>query len=150
MTTATDIAGFLAKFTPQVAAQLRASRRKVRALVPRGYELVFDNYNALVFGFSPTPKNSEAVLSLAVYPSWVTLFFLWGRTLSDPHHLLEGSGKQVRSVRLASPAQLDSAPVRALIRQALGAAPFATAPKLSTVIKSVSAAQRPRRPSRAQ
>jgi hypothetical protein len=145
MTTTTRISSFLAKFTPKVAAQLRAARRKLRAQIPRGYELVFDNYNALVFGFSPTEKSSESVISLAVYPGWVTLFFLWGTKLTDPQHLLEGSGKQVRSIRLSSPDDLDTAPVRALIRQAVGAAPFAKAPKLSTVIKSVSAVQRPRR-----
>ena len=148
MTTATEISGFLAKYTPAIAGQLRAARRKMKALIPRGYEQVYDNYNALVFGFGPSEKSSDSVVSIAGYPKWVTLFFLWGAQLDDPHGLLEGSGSQVRGIRLESPKDLDSAKVKALIRQALDPKmeEFADAPKLKTVIKSISKKQRPRRP----
>jgi hypothetical protein len=147
MTTATEISKFLAKYSPAIAGQLRAARRKMKALIPRGYEQVYDNYNALVFGFGPTEKSSDSVISIAGYPKWVTLFFLWGAKLDDPHGLLEGSGAQVRGIRLASPKDLDSAKVKALIRQALDPKmeEFAEAPKLKTVIKSISKKQRPRR-----
>lgn len=148
MTIATEISGFLAKYSPAIAGQLRTARRKMKALIPRGYEQVYDNYNALVFGFGPTEKSSDSVISIAGYPKWVTLFFLWGARLDDPHGLLEGSGSQVRGIRLASPKDLDSAKVKALIRQALDPRmeEFAEAPKLKTVIKSISKKQRPRRP----
>ena len=143
-----EIAAFIAKYTPRLGAQLRGSRRKLRALIPRGYEFVYDNYNALVFAFGPSERPSSAMISVAGYPEWVTLFFLPGTRLKDPHQLLQESGSKVRSVRLASPRDLDTAPVRALIKQALArlAKDFAKAPKLSTQIRVVSAKQRPRRP----
>lgn len=146
MSTATDIEGFVKKYTPELAVKLRASRRKLRALVPCGYEFVYDNYNSLVFGFGPTERPSEALVSLAAFPEWVTLCFIFGKKLADPRKLLRGSGSQVRSVRLAGPADLDSPPIRALLGQALAAADFSVAPKLKTVIRSISAKQRPRRP----
>jgi hypothetical protein len=148
MSAVTDIAGFLAKYSPAIAGQLRAARKKLKALIPRGYEQVYDNYNALVFGFGPTEKSSDSVISIAGYPKWVTLFFLWGARLDDPHGLLEGSGAQVRGIRLTSPKDLDSPKVKALIRQALDPKmeAFADAPKMKTVIKSISKKQRPRRP----
>jgi hypothetical protein len=148
-TTATEkrIAEFIGKYSPEMAADIKACRRKVRAWMPRGFELVYDSHNALVFGFSASERGSEAVISIAGYPRWVTLFFLRGTELEDPHSLLEGSGKQVRGITLESPKQLDDPQVRALIARAL--APererLATAPKLTTQIKAVAANQRPRR-----
>ena len=117
-------------------------------MFPRGFELVYDNYNALVFGISPTERTSDAFISVAGYPRWVTLFFLHGADLRDAHRLLEGQGKQVRSVRLTEPKDINTPEVEALIAQAVlpYESAFLAAPSLSTIIKSVSAKQRPRRP----
>ncbi len=143
-----EIDAFLARFSPGVEAELRAARKALRDLAPRGYELVYDNYNALVFAISATPRASGAVVSVAGYPRWVTLFFAEGASLEDPAGLLEGDGARIRGVRLAPFEKLASAPVRALLREAI--APhrdaFAAAPPLATVVKSVAARQRPRRP----
>src|SRR6478672_4349139 len=142
-----QIAAFLAKYSPAIEAQLIDARQRLRAYFPRGYELVFDNYNALVFGFSPTERASDAFISVAGYPRWVTLFFLHGADLRDPHGLLEGQGKQVRSVRLTEPKDINTPEVEALIAQAVlpYESAFLAAPSLSTIVKSVSAKQRPRR-----
>ena len=146
-----QIAGFLAKYTPAIETQLREARARLRAMFPRGFELVFDNYNALVFGISPTERTSESFLSVAGYPKWVTLFFLNGAALHDPHGLLEGEGKQVRGIRLKEPASINTPEVQALITQAVAPyeSAFLAAPGLTTVVKLVSAKQRPRRPTSA-
>ncbi len=146
-----ETAPCIARFSPQVAAQLKAARGRLRKMFPRGCELVYDNYNALVFAFAPSDRTSEAVLSVAAYPRWVTLFFANGAKLRDPDKLLRGEGSRVRGVRLASAARLDDPGVRALIEQALLAhrAAFLAAPALRTTIKSLSAKRRARRPSAA-
>ena len=143
-----QIATFVAKYTPGIARATRMSRARLRTVFPRGHELVYDNYNALVFGYSPTERASGAIVSIAAYPRWVTLFFLHGASLADPTALLTGDGKQVRGVKLDSPADLDSPAIRALLKQAIAqrAREFRDAPALTTVVKSVSARQRPRRP----
>lgn len=150
-TVESQISGFLAKYTPAIEAQLREARTRLRAMFPRGFELVFDNYNALVFGISATGRTPDSFLSVAGYPKWVTLFFLHGADLHDPSGLLEGEGKQIRGVRLKDPADINAAAVQALIAQAvLPYEPaFLAAPALTTVVKSVSAKQRPRRPASA-
>jgi len=141
------IAGFLAKYSPAIETQLRDARARLRDLFPRGFELVFDNYNALVFGFSATERMPDAFVSVAGYPKWVTLFFLDGASLRDPKGLLVGSGKQVRSIRLSEPADLDAPAIRALIAQAIvpHASALRDAPALATIIKTEVAKQRPRR-----
>ena len=146
------IEAFVAKYTPAIAAQLRDARQRLRARFPRGVEMVFDNYNALVFGIGPTDRSRDSFISIAGYPKWVTLFFLDGAGLHDPDGLLEGDGKQVRGIRLKTPADLDSPAVAALIGQAV--APhrdaLAAAAPLATVIKMEVARQRPRRPATAK
>ncbi|MCK9684847.1 DUF1801 domain-containing protein [Scleromatobacter humisilvae] len=152
--TATErrIAGFMAKYTPAIAAQLRDARQRLRAHFPRGVEMVFDNYNALVFGIGPTDHTRESFISIAGYPKWVTLFFLDGASLHDPDGLLEGEGKQVRGIRLKTPADMDAPAIIALIEQAIAtrADALAGSPPLSTVVKAEVEKQRPRRPASAK
>jgi hypothetical protein len=142
------VANFLAKYTPEIAAQLQAAREHLAKHFPRGFELVYDNYNALAFAFSPSERASDAILSVAGYSKWVTLFFAQGTTLPNPANVLEGTGSQFRSVRLLPPARLTEQAVQQLIRAAKEAAgaQLALAPSLATVIKSVSAKQQPRLP----
>ena len=127
----------------------KATRAKMRKRVPGGVEFVYDNYNALVFGYGPTDRPSEAVLSLAMMPQWVTLCFLKGAKMPDPKKMLRGSGNIVRNIRLTSPAHLDDPDVQNFIQLAIDAASPsfpADGGEPRTVIQSISAKQRPRRP----
>ena len=145
-----QLESFLEKFSPGVATDARAALARLRRLVPGAVELVYDNYNALAVGFGPSERPSEAIVSMAVYPRWVSLFFLHGGPqLLDPKSLLKGSGKKVRHIVLRSPVLLDLPAVRSLLKLALARAPVQIDPsrRRRTVIKSVSAKQRPRRTS---
>jgi hypothetical protein len=140
---------FLDKYTPALAALARACLKKMRARLPGAVQLVYDNYNALVIGFGPSERASEAIFSIALYPRWVTLFFLRGAGLPDPRRLLKGSGKVVRHIVLASAADLDLPPIQELMAKALQRAETGIDPGAAgrLVIRSISAKQRPRRPS---
>jgi hypothetical protein len=147
---AAQLDAFLDKYTPEIAAQARAALRTMRARLPGAQELVYDNYNALAIGFSPTDRTSEAIFSIALFPRWVSLFFLQsGTCLRDPAGLLEGSGNQARHIKLRAPDQLSDPAVEELIAQALELAPASIDPAQPRrlIIKSISAKQRPRRPS---
>ena len=102
-----QLRAFLAKFSPEIAARAQAILKKMRARYPSALELVYDNYNALAIGFGPTERASEVIFSIAIYPNWINLFFLQGKTLPDPKKILQGSGNQVRHIRLTSPEMLD-------------------------------------------
>jgi hypothetical protein len=140
--------GFLDKYTPAIATLARACLAKMRARLPGAVQLVYDNYNALAIGFGPSERASEAVFSIALYPRWVTLFFLQGAGLPDPKHLLKGSGKVVRHIVLASAADLDQPAIQDLMAKALRRAEAGMDPSAPgrLVIRSISAKQRPRRP----
>lgn len=142
-----ELAGFVAKFAPDLQEQIWGCRAALRRRFPRALELVYDNYNFFVIGYGPTARTSEAVFSLAAYAKGVNLCFLQhGPELPDPTGILRGGGKVVRTVRLASPADLERADVVALMdaEVALASIPMSTAVGPELIIKSVSAKQRPR------
>jgi hypothetical protein len=143
-----QLADFLAKFTPEIAARAAAIIAAMRKRLPGAVMPVYDNYNALAVGFGPTDRVSDTIFSVAVFPRWVSLFFLRGVTLHDPMRLLRGSGNQVRHIVLKGPEALTDPGIFALMDAALKAAakPLDPAHPGKMIIKSVSARQRPRRP----
>jgi len=144
-----EVDAFLAKYDPPIVKLAQAARKKLRARLPHAFELVYDNYNALVFGFGPTERAGDALFSIALYPRWVTLFFLRGASLRDPHKLLKGGGKIVRHYVLKDASDLDRPEIVALMEQALAKSDVPwTEAKGRLVIKSISAKQRARRPAR--
>jgi len=139
MTPAQALEKFFAKYDGAIVSEARASLRQLRRLLPGAVELVYDNYNALVIAFGASERTNELIVSLALYPRWVTLFFWNGAKLEDPKKLLQGSGATVRSIR---DADLDDSDVIALVQQAAARVKFG---KRGLIIKAVVKKQRARR-----
>ena len=142
-----QLRSFIEKFDAPNQALLRAARRVLRTRFPTAVELVYDNYNFFVIGYSPTEKPSDAILSLTGSSKGVGLCFIYGATLRDPKKLLRGSGNQTRSIHLDSAAVLCEPNVAALIDQAVeqARAPFAPRGPRKLIIRSISEKQRTRR-----
>ena len=143
---------FLAKYDPEVEAFARRALTKMRKLVPGAIEMIYDNYNWLVIGFSPTERPSEAIFSIVLPPGRVTLCFLQGAGLPDPAKRLKGSGNVVRNIRLYNAGEpdahvLDEPEVRAIINVALNRAKVSmpAEARRKLIIRAISAKQRPRR-----
>lgn len=143
-----QIDSFLAKYTPEVERLARIALAKIRTRLPNAVEFVYDNYNALVFGFGPNERPSDAIFSIALYPRYAALCFLQGAKLPDPHKPLRGSGNLVRNLRFEDANVLDDPRVCTLMDEALERAKVQMTPKQKRklVIRSISAKQRPRRP----
>jgi hypothetical protein len=107
------------RYSPQVAATARTALKKLRARFPGARQMVYERRQSLPVGFAPA-AGGGAVFSLVLYPRWVRFFFLEGVAIDDPENRLEGSGSQVRSIRVDERAAiLDDPYVRGLIEQAL-------------------------------
>lgn len=143
-----QLESFIDKYSPEVAANARALLTRLKARLPGTRILVYDNYNALAIGFGSSEKVRDIVLSIALYPRWINLFFMYGTALDDPHGLLTGAGGQIRHIPKVTVASLDDPRVDALIARALDFAepPIDPAAPQRLIIKSVSPKQRPRRP----
>jgi hypothetical protein len=147
ISTAKQVAAFISKFEPGVARHIRACRAEVRRLLPAAIELVYDNYNFFVIGYASTERASDCVVSIAAAANGVGLCFIRGASLPDPTGILLGAGRQTRFLRLPTLESLRTPAVLALIRAA-GKQARTPMPRKGggyTVIKSISAKQRPRR-----
>ena len=142
-----QLKAFIGKFDAKDQQRLRAVRAAIRKRLPTANELVWDNYNFLVIGYSPTEQPSDSIVSIAARADGVGLCFIRGAVLPDPAKLLLGSGNQTRFIRLESAAKLARPEVEALLAAAIARArtPFPATGRGKLLIRSVSARQRPRR-----
>ena len=142
-----QLSRFMSRFAPEVVAVAKQARAGLRRLMPAANELVYDNYNFFVIGYSPTERPSDAPLSIAARAGGVGLCFIHGTKLGDPARVLQGSGKQTRFVRLESADTLARPEIEALLCAALANAkvPMPKTGRGRVIIRSVAAKQRPRR-----
>lgn len=142
-----QLKSFIAKFDPAVAKLIQSCRSAMRKRFPTANELVYDNHNFFVIGYSTTERPSDCIVSLAANAKGVGLSFYHGATLPDPHKILLGSGTQNRFIRLETAATLARPEVNALLRAAVAQAK-SSLPATgggALIIRSISAKQRPRR-----
>jgi hypothetical protein len=144
-----QLKSFIDKFEAKNQALIRAVRKALRKRLPTANELVYDNYNFFVIGYSSSERPSDCIVSLAAGANGVGLSFYRGATLPDPHRILLGSGTQNRFIRIASAETLARPEVEALIAAAVaqGSVPLPAGRRGKLIIRSISAKQRPRRKS---
>lgn len=141
-----QLQSFIEKFSPEHQALIRSVRKAVRKRLAGAHELVYDNYNFFVIGYSPTGRPTDSIISIAAGANGVGLAFPYcGARLSDPHHVLQGAGAHNRFVRLDSAKVLERPEVEELIAAAVGMSKPLPEGKGSVIIRSISAKQRPRR-----
>jgi hypothetical protein len=142
-----QLEAFVAKFAPPDQKLIRSVRRALRKRFPTAHELVYDNYNFFVIGYSPSERPSDAIVSLAARANGVGVCFIHGAALPDPNDILTGSGSQTRFIRVPSPDVLARREVEALFSAAIAHSkvPLPRQGRGRLIIRSVSAKQRPRR-----
>ena len=82
------------------------------------HENIYDAYSAVAIGYGPSDRLSDGVFHIAVYGKGVNLGFNHGASLADPAGILEGSGKQIRHLKIRTPADLKRPELRDYIRRA--------------------------------
>ena len=82
------------------------------------HENIYDAYNAVAMGYGPTDRLSDGIFHIAVYAKGVNLGFNHGAALADPARILEGTGKQIRHIKIRSTSDLERSEVRAYMRRA--------------------------------
>ena len=118
-------------------------------LYPEANELIYDNYNALALGWSPTDRAGHVFCTISVWRTNENIHFgfYYGTGISDPKGILLGSGNQYRYILVKDIEEFPAPYMKKLLREA-----FANAcnkvkdPKLvvngKTLTKSVSVAKR--------
>ena len=95
-----DLLSFLKPFGDEITDLVLWLRAFVWDLYPETNELIYDNYNAVAFGWSPTDKLGHTFCSIAIGRSSknVHFGFYWGSQIADPEKMLIGNGNQYRYI----------------------------------------------------
>ena len=113
-----ELIRFLKRFDPAIRElALEAREVVVRVLAPSN-ESILDVYVlAMNYGFSERMKDQ--VVYIGVYAKHINLGFYWGAQMDDPEGVLEGSGKQLRHIKIKSQADLGTPLIRDYLRSAV-------------------------------
>jgi hypothetical protein len=114
-----DLLKFLKPFPDQMEIVLWL-REFVWDLYPQVNELIYDNYNAVAFGWSPTDKVGHTFCSIAVGRTSKNIHFgfYWGSDLNDPEKKLIGEGNQYRYVLVTDEKSFPKAYIKKLVKEA--------------------------------
>ena len=93
-------------------------REVVLAVHPQAVEVVRLGDRAATYGLGPR-KMSEGYCYVLPHASWVNLGFYKGAGLPDPAGLLEGTGAQLRHVKVRSLTSAEDGALRDLLQAAL-------------------------------
>ncbi|MEO6220965.1 MAG: hypothetical protein ABIO81_11090 [Ginsengibacter sp.] len=109
-----DLLKFLNPFGKNIQEIVLWLREFVWDLYPQTNELIYDNYNGLAFGWSPTEKVGHTFCSIAVGRTSKNIHFgfYWGSEISDPEKLLIGKGNQYRYILLKSKEEFPKAYIK--------------------------------------
>ncbi|MES2331687.1 MAG: hypothetical protein V4539_18920 [Bacteroidota bacterium] len=93
-------------------------REFVWDLYPKANELIYDNYNAVAFGWSITQKLGQTFCSVAVMSKYVHFGFYWGSQIADPEKKLLGNGNQYRYIIINKKTDLPKTYIKKLLKEA--------------------------------
>jgi len=115
-----DLIKFLKPFGSEIEELVLWLREFVWDLYPQTNELVYDNYNAVAFGWSPTDRQGHTFCSIAVGRSSknVHFGFYWGNEIADPEHLLSGQGNQYRYILVTDKNKFPKTYIEKLVKEA--------------------------------
>jgi len=115
-----DLLKFLTPFDKEINETVFWLREFIWDLYPDSNELIYDNYNALAVGWSPTDRVGHTFCSIAVGRTSKNIHFgfYWGSEISDPEKKLIGQGNQYRYVLVKSISEFPKTYIKKLLKEA--------------------------------
>jgi hypothetical protein len=115
-----DLLKFLKPFDQEIQDLVLWLREFVWDLYPQTNELIYDNYNALAFGWSPTDRVGHTFCNIAVGRTSKNIHFgfYWGSQIPDPEKLLIGNGNQYRYTLVKSKKDFPKTYLKKLLKDA--------------------------------
>ena len=113
-----DFLRFLELKEQQVMDLFKDLRTFLLEIYPHSNELLYHTH-ALTAVFSISEKLSDAFCMIPIYTNHLNLGFNKGTLINDPHRLLTGTGKLIRHIPIATPADYRNEKVKDLIQSAI-------------------------------
>ncbi|HEU5168328.1 MAG TPA: hypothetical protein VFU29_22440 [Chitinophagaceae bacterium] len=144
-----DLLKFLKPFDKEINEIVLCLRDFIWDLYPDSNELIYDNYNAVAVGWSPTDKVGHTFCSIAVGRTSKNIHFgfYWGNEISDPEKKLLGQGIQYRYILVKKMSEFPKAYIKKLLKDAYANSMAKVKDKKqvmhgNTITKSISAKKR--------
>ena len=115
-----DLLKFLSPFPEEIKETALWLRQFVWDLYPKTNELIYDNYNAVAFGWSPKDRLGHTFCTIAVGRSShnVDFGFYWGSQIADPEKILLGNGNQYRYILVKNKKDFPKTYMKQLLKEA--------------------------------
>lgn len=107
----------LSSFNPEIQSIAKEARALIFEILPQTVEVVWERQKIAGYGTGPK-KMTEHFCWIAPYKKHVVLGFNYGSELPDPDHILEGTGKLFRHVKLIEIDDVNKASLKKLIKVA--------------------------------
>jgi len=112
-----ELLRFLKRFDPAIRELALDARELILKVLSPPNESILDVYVlALNYGFSERMKDQ--VVYIGVHARHINLGFYAGARMADPQGILEGSGKQMRHIKIHSQEALGTPVIRDYLRRA--------------------------------
>jgi len=112
----TDVEQLLGSYDAEVKEIALRARDLISKLVPKAEEKVYSGWRTI--GFSLNGAMTGQFCSIGPGRKYVNLYFMQGTLLDDPKGLLEGTGKNMRHVKIREAGELKNAALKELIKTA--------------------------------
>jgi hypothetical protein len=109
----------IAPYSPALRRLARRARAWMKEQLPKSMESVDSRGPYVSYGYGPGYKGIVAYLTIS--KSGVKVGIAYGRSVPDPHHLLEGEGKSARHVVIRTAEDLEVAGLAPLFAAGLAA-----------------------------
>lgn len=138
-----DLKQFLNPYSKQVQETVLWLRDFVWNLYPGCNELIYDNYNAVAFGWSTSDKLGDTFCSIAAFKDFAHFGFYWGNQIKDPEKKLSGGGTQYRYIKVFNTNDFPKTYIKKLLKEAYAnsMAKLKTGKQVvkgATIVKSIS------------
>jgi len=144
-----DLLKFLKPFDQETKEIFFWLRDFIWTLYPDSNELIYDNYNALAVGWSPTDRVGHTFCSIALGRTSKNIHFgfYWGNEIADPEKKLLGQGNQYRYILVKTKSGFPKAYIKKLLKDAYSNSLLKVKDKNQfmkgkTITKSISAKKR--------
>jgi Domain of unknown function (DU1801) len=107
---------------PAVRPNIEAARRVVKSIAPQAEEIEYQMApppsSRMMWKLVRYAVNGENVVGIGTFPAHSALYFYRGRELDDGSGLLQGGGKEMRSITLRTPGDVERTAVKQVVRKA--------------------------------
>jgi len=142
-----DLLKFMLPYRDSVKAAALWLREFVWDLYPDTNELIYDNYNTVAFGWSPTDKAGDVFCSIALFTDHVNFGFNRGSEIPDKQKKLLGDAALYRYIKVYDKEDFPETYIKQLLEMAYENSISRLKPvkklfKGETIVKSISPAKR--------